>query len=224
MELFSFYEYDNLYVIGERHFTVCLPTKDVFLSSFFFFVVIILLESLHRVGLYYITLKLRSSINWMAYAQCKTSTQPNSAQHKTIQDKIWLGMIHFIVVCIYVGNCDLCAEWSLQHCVRSITVHSCHLCAECILIIHCIWKKRNSIRIVFGIVRTKSGKTSEDAIKFIYFAEIFPTQFISNALIIRSVSNGFKTIVGSFELHLTFFSTLLRSSFEFVTQISFHSN
>lgn len=36
MELFSFYEYDNLYVIGERHFTLCLPTKDVFLSSFFF--------------------------------------------------------------------------------------------------------------------------------------------------------------------------------------------
>lgn len=174
----------------------------------FFFVVIISLESLHRVGLYYITLKLQSSINWMAYAQCKTSTQPNSAQHKTIQDKTRLDMIHFIVVCIYVGNCDLCAEWSLQHCVRSITVHSCHLCAECILIIRCVWKKRNSIRIVFGIIRTKSGKTSEDAIKLIYFAEIFPTQFISNALIIRSVSNGFKKIVGNFELHLTFFFQL----------------
>lgn len=115
----------------------------------FFFVVIISLESLHRVGPYYITLKLQSSINWMAYAQCKTSTQPNSAQHKTIQDKTRLDMIHFIVVCIYVGNCDLCAEWSLQHCVRSITVHSCHLCAECILIIRCIWKKKKQHKNCF---------------------------------------------------------------------------
>lgn len=173
IKLLSFYEYDNLYAIplqwerereSETHFTLCLPTQDVFSW-------VVALTGLRC------TLHFKAAMNWseVKWNEMNMIWRTHNARPlHTSQD-----MIDFIVVGIYVGNCNLYAVRSHFSVAWRITVCSWHFCGKkyhLIIVVRCVWKKR---RIVFQIIRTKwLHDRREDAIKLIYFAEIFPTQFI----------------------------------------------